>query len=460
MKRPELTRFQQMLHYSSLYLFEEFLVHKIFDSAIFDMTGIILKEIIYHEPEESDGKIFYTGWNYDNLNQTATKTNKQALYHPIYIQFENVKCGARGWVDIREIDGKTKEELRHDPIIVHINRYLVKKSDFVYQHFEYMYDINGTVPGLLAHELTHVRDMWPTEYENIALTLSNMGHSAFFNDLIDTAKANNRSWRTYMSQHEANLMCLMLGMMSIYESDARLEAIDKAMSVISADTIAEMISKYSDEDDKAMECISQFDYIFGTGIKMLKLCDKLLQKIPRIFTKQEIRFQFEFLCFMVHYEFIQDPEDIITGAESMELLFDENFTLDEHIKDLIIKSSITYSNRLQKYFGDIKDVIRNSLKRRRKESAIEFKLYESIPVEKTNLKCNYYPEDITNALYESLYKKEFENERPAIKIAYELSEMFCEYNIFRGPKIVKRAINEGLKEKPKIWVIDTAHFPV
>ena len=89
-KKPILTDFQKHLHYSSWRLFEDFIVCKIFDSAIYDITQIVLKEIIYHEPEESDGKIIFTGWNYDNMNQTVTKTNNQALYHPIYIQFENI----------------------------------------------------------------------------------------------------------------------------------------------------------------------------------------------------------------------------------------------------------------------------------------------------------------------------------------------------------------------------------
>lgn len=57
----QLTGFQKSLYYSSWRLFEERVVHRIFDSAIYDNTQTILKEIIYHEPKESDGKIFYTG---------------------------------------------------------------------------------------------------------------------------------------------------------------------------------------------------------------------------------------------------------------------------------------------------------------------------------------------------------------------------------------------------------------
>ena len=394
------------------------------------------------------------------MNQTVTKTNNQALYHPVYIQFDNIKCGARGWVDIRKIDGRTKEELKHDPIIVHINRYLVKKSDFIYRHFEYMFDVNGTVPGLLAHEFTHVRDMWSSDYENLALTLSNMGHSAFMNDLEDTARANRRRWQNYMTPHEASLMSMMLGMMSRYESEARLNAIEKAMSVVPADKIAEIVSKYSDENEKVIECINQFDYIFGTGVRMLSFGDAMLQNIPKKFTKQEIRFQFEFMCFMIHYEFMTDSENIITGAESIELLYDKDFTLSEHIRDLLIKSSDTYTGRFEEYLADVKTVIHDSLKRRRRESPIEFRLFESIHVEKTGLKCIYYPNDITEALYESLYRDEFENERPAVKIAYELSEVFSGYNIFQGRQKVNRAINERLTEKPRLWVNNTAHFPI
>lgn len=457
MVKSELTRFQRDLYYSSWQLFEEHNVCKIFDSAIYDITQIVLKEILYHEPEESNGKIFYTGWNYDNINKTAINSRNQSLYHPIYIQFDNEEGCARSWVDVRLIDGKTKEELKHDSIIIHINRFLVKKNDFIYQHFEYAFDINGTVPGLLAHEFTHVYDMWSSEFENIAYTLKNMSHSAFKEDLRLTREEYGHN---YMNRDEVDLMEAMFGLMSKYECDGRLDAIDKAMSAVPANKIAEIISKYSDEDDKVTECIEQFDYIFGSGVRIFKIGMEMLNWHPNTFTKNNIRFQFEFMCFMIHYQFIEDPDDIITGAESMELLYNPEFVLDEHIKKLLYESSKAYEKCLNEYISDLKNVIGECLKRRRKKSPLEFKIYESISIDdKISWKCCYYPNDMNDVVYDILYKDLFENSRPAIKIAYELSNLLnC--SIMQGRRKIKRAINEGLKEKPKIWVIDTAHFPV
>lgn len=164
-------------------------------------------------------------------------TPNQNVCHPIYIQFENIESPARGWVDLREIDDKTKDELKHDPIIIHINRFIVKKSDFIYQWNTDAFDINGTIPGLLAHEFTHVRDMWSSEYENLAMTLSNMSPSSFNQDFEDVVVANHREKRNYMSSKEHKLIEMMFGLMSGFESDARIEAIDKAMSVIPADKL-------------------------------------------------------------------------------------------------------------------------------------------------------------------------------------------------------------------------------
>lgn len=161
---------------------------------------------------------------------------------------------------------------------------------------------------------------------------------------------------------------------------------------------------------------------------------------------------------MVHYQFIEDTKNVITGAESIELLFEPNFSLDEHIKDLLTNSAIAYHKRFKDYLTKLKIVISDCLKRRRTESPLEFKLFESIPVQKNNqLRCYYYSEELIDVIYENVYEEYFLNSRPAIKLAYDMFN-YSSRSIINPEHWVKRVINEGLTEKPKIWVYDTGHY--
>jgi hypothetical protein len=270
-----------------------------------------------------------------------------------------------------------------------------------------------------------------------------MGHSAFVNDLNLIRKITKRE---YMTPKQEEFVTLMLGVMSKFESDARLEAIDKAMSVVPANKIAEIISKYSDEDNKVVWFINEFDMIFGSGILMLSYADdRLYEKLVK-HAEDDMQFLYVFMCFMIHYEFISDPKNKIKGLESIDLVYDNpEITYDKHIIRLIVESVSAYHNRFDEYLSDVKSVIRNCIERRRKESPVEFKLFESIPQEKEpSYKCLYYGNYLINVIYENIYKDVY-NEDLIFNELFERPQ-------FDDEMLIKKAINEGLTEKPLIWV--------
>jgi hypothetical protein len=437
MSKVEFDKWQTRLHLNHYRIFEANIIHRIFDDAIYDMTEITVRKFKSNNPTTE--VTLYTGWNYDSKNTKAIRFNEESQFHPMYIHFFfDEKSQARGYADLREISGKTKDELEHDPIIININTFYINSQTTTFTDIHgNTYDFRSAISGLFAHELTHIKDMFSSDFENILYKIKETSHSQFRDDY------KMLGYNNLLFDDEIAEMELLFGLFSDSECRARIEAADKAVMAMPSEILAEATSQYQDRWDKANVLIYNFNKYIGTGCNMLSVIIKNLTKPILSYTKRNIRFMFVFSCFCVEYEYVSG-NNVITGTESIRLLYDRNFRLNGDVIEILTSVSNFLEDKFAEYVTNVRDTVADAIDEKRKKDKGIFALFESIERDQVMLKCFFMcPEEYIGCVLRS-------------EPVNEMQELTQEYNnaiphrISYNANVVNEAYDRGFERTDRL----------
>ena len=191
-----------------LILFEEARwVCRTFNTLISQIESQILARLIL-EPKLDSEEIFLE-YCYDVQSKRCIQTDDESLYHPIYIKFDFLPDKTfDAYVPTRVISDKSKDELQHDRIVVHLNTARINLRN---PNTRIRLGIS------LRHEFTHVKDMWSSEFENAIDTLKDLGYNGATREFFDKVGIS-------VSDEIIKTVAAMMTYVSPAESTARLNA--------------------------------------------------------------------------------------------------------------------------------------------------------------------------------------------------------------------------------------------
>ena len=267
-------------------------VHRKFDNMIYDVAADVRKELMRQADSYTyDDEPIFTGWCYDSQSDTAIEGTKETA-HPIYIQYiEDTTSNGIFYIDIRETNNKSKEELEYDPIIITVNIAIANAEN---ARWPLIYD---NIEMLLAHELTHARDMWRLPYENPINNFRNVGYTYVNKDYL-----KERDITVNVPDDVIYWLNIAFNIMSQSEANAKCEEVDKFIKSVKDKDYMSLMKLLSDGDTpeaKANLFIQKYQDQFGyweyiAKRFMMMFSDMMYKRddimLPLLFTQYSIKF--------------------------------------------------------------------------------------------------------------------------------------------------------------------------
>ena len=407
------------LHAERYRLFEENLTHHIFDEAFFDMTEIVKLKLLSNN--QTSASEVYTGWNYDGQNKKCINANDISAFHPIFIRFFFDMASIRAYADVRIINNKTDEELEHDPIFLNINTRIINRISTTFTDIitNATYDFYGAIPSLLAHELTHIRDMFSDDYVNFMKNLKEFAHSQFDDDYVEFEQKYGFQFFSATNEHDKVFISLLLGLLGNSETHARIEAIDKTIANLPIEFLAETCGRFRSKWTVVNYLLTHYDNLLGSGVPHLSTAINRLNRQVQLFTKSDIRFWFVLTIFMIHYEFISQSDEL-KGVESFSILLDSDIALNESIMRKLKEARTLLIKTFNEYVTNIKATIADAIDDRKKADPKTFALYQLNEDTVFNFKHEYYSDEILDKIFEN---DGIENISEARRLALEFNNI-------------------------------------
>ena len=341
---------EQIRYIYRQYLLEQArVVHRIFDNVINFTRKFISNVVVSDTYPEFD---FFTGFVYDS-NNFICKPGDEKSYHPIYIKFDNEPEQAyEAYIPTRVVRGVENSVLEHDSIVIHLNVPTIRMYAFGNPS-----EILKRIPSLLAHELTHARDMWTSDYVNIIDNLIDLGYNAV------TKKFLEEEHITGVSKNVIDTVNSMLYFMSPAETNAIYEGYDKYLKYLSDGQLIHLIGNefgsnpYSNRQAAARIFAMTKDLAHvnnrGMYIRLEDYAQSDDYTIPVLFT-----------AFAVYLGFIPDSSGYFEDFSIAKEVIEGNVYPDDNMTKMMVSAFLELEIKFGEYVADMEDLISDVLEER------------------------------------------------------------------------------------------------
>ena len=272
---------------------------------------------------------------------------------------------------------------------------------------------------MLAHELTHILDMYSDDYVTFMKNLKEFANSQFDDDYVEFEKKYGFQFFPATNQHDKVLISLLLGLLGNSETHARIEAIDKTIANFPIEFLAEICGRFKNKWTVVNYLMTNYDNLLGSGIPYLNNAIKRLNRQVQLFTKSDIRFWFVLTIFMIYYEFIE-PSDELKGVESFSILLDSDIALNESIMRKLKEARSLLIKTFNEYVTNVKATIADAIDDRKKADSKTFALYQLNEDTVFDFKHEYYSDEILDKIFEN---DDIENISESRRLALEFNNI-------------------------------------
>lgn len=332
---------QQLIWIYKQYLLEESkVVHRIFDRVIYTIMKNVSVTII--SGNYNTNEIIYTGYAYDSNKKVCVKTT-QDDFHPIYIRYINEDDKTyEAYINMRRVVGMSPEKLEYDKIVVHINVPRIKSMNG--------YDLKKIarrVPSILAHEFTHAKDMWTSDYINVIDNLVNTGYSVATKDFLKKQGIIN------ISSNDIDTINGMLYFMSPAETDATYEAFDKYLNFLSENDIITIVENDLDQDERQIAA-----KIFSAIKVVARVNNRFAEVRLETFTQQNnYNVPVLLTAYMVYLGYIPDTSGYFKDFSIAKEVIDGNMFPDKNMTEMMVSAFLELEIKYGEYVADMEDLI-------------------------------------------------------------------------------------------------------
>ena len=335
---------EQLRYIYRQYLLEQAkVVHRIFDNVIGFTRRFLGNAIVADNYPDGD---FFTGYVYDS-NNFICKLGDKNSHHPIYIRFDNEpEQTYEAYIPVRKVNGKSLSELQHDPIVIHLNVPVIR--------FNANYEaktIRHRIPSLIAHELTHAKDMWTSDYVNTIENLIDLGYGEVNKEFLE-----KEAGITGVSDADIQTVNGMLYFMSPAETSAIYEGYDKYLKYLTDGQILQYIGDQIDTDLKPKREIAA--QLFAATKVLARINNRMMYLRLEDFVKSnDFAVPVLFTAYAVYSGFIPDSSGYFEDFSIAKDVIEGRLFPDVNMTKMMVNAFTELEIKFGEYVADIEDLI-------------------------------------------------------------------------------------------------------
>lgn len=325
------------------------ITHRIFDELINKTWKWVFGAILQNNKNNTEPE--FSGFVYDSKNQICIETEDESLYHPIYYCYEwDMSQTYEAYIPTRQVAGVDKQSLEHDPIIIYFNLPRICKSTNSKSTL-----LASRLPSLIAHELTHAKDMWTVDYINVVDNLVDLGYNVVTEEFL------KEEGFTDIPDTVLRKLYAMMYFMSPSETRAKYEEFEKFLNYYSKQEIKKYINEFDYKTDiraLASNILSRIQNVARINISFISLNVGYEEYVKNTIEKGDFTIPVLFTAYCVYMGHIPDSSGYFVDDFSIAHdIIEHKIEPDINLIRMMCLAYEKFEIQQGKFIANIEDII-------------------------------------------------------------------------------------------------------